>query len=471
MKKYRMFFIGISIFITGMLWAQTNVEVPVPNAVISALDTAELSAMTVKTEVRESEQEKELNVIRFGLDDEIIEMLDDFIKNETYYYLDEFYELFLRTKSISLREKIISYFTAAEDDRLSDYALEILEDPFDTRTSTVTLLFKYATTVDLKEAAPIARQLLENDHTEYFDSALSALAEIGSAEDAVFLAEYLDRDDLTIVQQQSVMKALGNLKAVETWDALVAITQDEDRNSFVRMYAAEAIGAMEKDESVPVLAELFESTDPNFRASVVKGLSHYPGNETAEAVIIEAVRDSHYKVRLEAVAAVKELQITAAIPYVVYRAKNDPESAVKYACYDTLGASGTAEGMDYLVSLMKEPNIGDTAKSKAAEAIIKYGDTAAVNTVIALARETLADDKKKTLRYALGKLFASTENPAFAEICREYLQSQDVATAGTGLDIYAKNKFPSVTADVQAMADAEKESANRTKARKILDRD
>ena len=80
MKKYRMFFIGISIFITGMLWAQTNVEVPVPNAVISALDTAELSAMTVKTEVRESEQEKELNVIRFGLDDEIIEMLDDFIK-------------------------------------------------------------------------------------------------------------------------------------------------------------------------------------------------------------------------------------------------------------------------------------------------------------------------------------------------------------------------------------------------------
>mgnify|MGYP006394619333 CR=1 FL=1 len=38
------------------------------------------------------------------------------------------------------------------------------------------------------------------------------------------------------------MKALGQIKAVETWDKLVEVIQNEDENTYVRMYAAEAIG-------------------------------------------------------------------------------------------------------------------------------------------------------------------------------------------------------------------------------------
>ena len=63
------------------------------------------------------------------------------------------------------------------------------------------------------------------------------------------------------------------------------------------------------------------------------------------------------------------------------------------------------------------------------------------------------------------------ENSAFADICREYLASTDVATVGTGLDIYERNRFPSVRQEVEAIANAEKNSSNKTKAKKILDRD
>ena len=71
----------------------------------------------------------------------------------------------------------------------------------------------------------------------------------------------------------------------------------------------------------------------------------------------------------------------------------------------------------------------------------------------------------------MGKVFAAQENAGFAEICGEYLAHKDVATVGTGLDIYARNKFPSVPQTVREIADGEKDSANRTKARKILDRE
>lgn len=469
MKRY--FLITFFILLSFQFVFATETPSILETDVVIKSATSTDSKNSESKEERESEKEKEINILKFGLDEEISTMLDDFMKEKTYLYLDEVLDLFERSKNVALREKIITYFTQAKDLRLSEYALEILEDPFDTKKSTVSLLFKYASELKIKEAGAFARTLLENDNTDYFDSALSAMAVLGTPDDAVFLAEYLEREDLSTAQQQSVMKALGNIKAVETWDALVEIAKDENKNSFVRMYAVEAIGAMERPETVSVLIKLYETTDPNLRTSIIKGLAHYPNDKEAVQVIIESIRDSHYKVRLESISAIKEMKLADAIPYVLYRAKKDPEASVKYACYTVLGELNSKEGEEYLASILTDKKQGDTSKIKASEVLIKYGDSSSVNKVIELAKSTLTDDKKKPLRYALGKVFANTENSSLAEICLEYLNSKDAATVGTGLDIFAKNKFPSVRAEVQKIADAEKTSANRTKARKILDRE
>ena len=49
------------------------------------------------------------------------------------------------------------------------------------------------------------------------------------------------------------MKVLGKLQALSTWEKLCEICQDEEENSFVRMYAAEAIGNMKLPDSIPIL--------------------------------------------------------------------------------------------------------------------------------------------------------------------------------------------------------------------------
>ena len=138
------------------LSAQDSSLVPEPRGVLTSN-----SPEDKKTE--ESEREKEINTLNYGLDTEIIAMLDEFTANKTFYYLDELEVILERTRSVSLREKIITYFTDAEDGRLADYALEIIEDPFDTRNSTVALLFKYASKLKIEEAAPLAKKLLEED--------------------------------------------------------------------------------------------------------------------------------------------------------------------------------------------------------------------------------------------------------------------------------------------------------------------
>ena len=63
--------------------------------------------------------------------------------------------------------------------------------------------------------------------------------------------------------------------------------------------------------------------------------------------------------------------------------------------------------------------------------------------ILELADECLKDDKRKDLRYAIGKELAKYENSAYDEICIKYLSSKDSTTQSLGLDMYKTNKFSS----------------------------
>ena len=407
------------------------------------------------------------DTFRYGVSPEIVSLLQKCIDNDDPRFADDVYDLFHTTRASQVREKIFEYFTHFEDPCLEDYAVEVLDDPYDTKNSTVEAVFRYVSAVKCKEALPAVLALLDTDSDAYFQAALTTLGEIGGPEEAQYLASYIDRDDLTVPQKQALSRVLGKLHAVETWPKLAAIAQNEDENVFVRMYAAEAIGAMQKSESIPILAELYESSDPNLRQYVIKGLAYYPESGEAKAVVVQGIRDEHYKVRLESIAAVKKLKFTEAAPYLIYRAKNDKEKVVKNACYDALAALGTKDGNAYLIEVVADAKSGDTAKADAAKALAAQG-TAGEKEIISLAEATLKDDKRKQLRYALGKLFAQYARAGYADICRDFLLSKDAATVSLGLDMYAKAKYASASSAVASLANDKKSGANGARARKML---
>lgn len=412
------------------------------------------------------------DTLKFGMEDDIIELLNDFVKNEDVRFVDEVYDLFYVTKNIAVREKILEYFTKLKDPCLENFALEILDDPYEQKKSTVDAVFKYIQAVKTKEALPVVLKLVESEDENYFTDALTTLGEIGGPKEAVFLSEYLEREDLSLAQRQQLVKVLGKIKAVETYDKLVEVAQDEDENTFIRMYSAEAIGSMGKKEAVKVLVKLYEDTDPKLRCSVVKGLSNFKENDEAKKTVIEAIRDSHVTVRLEAIEACKKNDYKEAVPYLVYRLEKDKEDSVKKKCYPAIASLNTKEGNDYLVKLITDKKVADTPKSRVAAALLEYNN-AGTDEIIALARETLKDDRRKPLRYALGKEFAKYKRNEFSSICKDYLDSKDTATQGTGLDIYSKGRYPDVLPVVrqiilESAKNPLKKNANAEKAKKIL---
>ncbi|WP_428771742.1 HEAT repeat domain-containing protein [Treponema sp. HNW] len=426
-------------------------------------------ALVFSADDEKTQDEKRKDTLLYGLESEVINLVDTLIKEENGDFLSDVHTVFTSAKSTALKDKIIMYYTEFKYEGLRDYALGILEDPYDEKKSTVILLMKYAQKLKIAEAAAFLRSIIESENEDFFESAVNALGEVGSAEDASFLAE-LFSGDLSLIQKQSVVKALGKLRAEETWDALVEAAENEDENAFVRMYAAEAIGNIRPEDASAILLRLFDSTDPNLRRYVVKGFTHNTSDE-ARSVLYAALKDNHYKVRMEAVSAVKEQKLTEAAPSLLYRAKNDSESAVKYACFDVLAFFADKGGIDYMIGLLKDEKKGDALKAKIAASFLKYEVKDGTEVVIELALKTAGDDKKKNLRYALGKEFARYENKVFEPVCEAYLKSSDAATKGTGLDIYKKNPYPALKGLVQEIADDNKASSIRTKAKALLDRE
>ncbi len=415
----------------------------------------------------QTQRERRQDILRFGLESDITELLSTLIRDKNSEFTPLILELFDTTKSTAAREKILDYCIAVEEDGLKEYAVAILEDPYDERKSLVNMVFRYAGELKIAEAAEPIRELLKNENEDYQDIAIRTLGRIGGSESAVFLSEYLDRD-LSLAMRQTLVRALGELKAVDTWDKLVELAENDDENTYVRMYAAEAIGQMEKPESADILIELFSSADPNLRAAIIRGLSWYDTSE-AKSVILDAFRDNHYKVRLEAANAAEKLKMTEAVSHLIYRGKNDPEQTVKLKCFETIAVIGTKEAVDYLVSVIADEKMSDTLRAKAAAVMLEHNFDTGIDSVLAAAEKNLGDDKKKNLRYALGREFAKYENPRLADICSQYMASKDVSTAGIGLDIYAKNRFPSLTATVESIAGDEKRGALYRKAKNILE--
>ena len=430
------------------------------------IDQEKAAAAAEKDETPQDE-ENNRNTIRYGLPSEISTLLDTLLKNDDPRFTEEIYDLFQVTKNSTIKEKVLKYFTKAEDPCLEDYAVDLLNDPYDESNAVVKATFQYVSAVKTTAAIPAVITLVESENENYFNDAIATLGDIGGPEEAMFLVEYLERDDLSDAQRQTLMRNCGKMHAVETWDKLVDILNNDDENAFVRMYAAESLGLMEVEKSVPVLVEHFDETDPNLRQYVIKGLSHFPDVVEAKATIIQGIRDEHWRVRQEAIRTVKECDIKDAIPYLIYRAKNDSEKVIKEDSYTSIAALNTNEGNDFLIAQLQDKKVADGTKKKIVEVLLKE-DHAGENEVIELAKSVATDDKRKDLRYAIAKEMVKNYKSSYDEVAALYLQSKDSTTISLGLDMYKQKKSSSLEAYVNTIANEKKSSSNKTRAQKLL---
>jgi len=422
------------------------------------------------------EIEKARQALQYGLESEILEVVNKVDKKDFETLQGDFNRLFTETKSPAVREGLFGLYQKYEDAQLTEAAVAVLEDYEAQQRTLIKAALSYLAAVK-PELTPALNEALQNILTqntaEYGAETVSVLGEIGSDETASFLAGYFDSltiDDAKqeLILKQTIMAALEKLHSEDTRDFLLERAQDENENVYVRSSAIAGLAQMGNPDIVPLLAAFFEQPEPQLREAAIRGAASFDTDETRQ-VILQGFKDSYYKVRLEALKTVQETAMREAAPYVLYRAKYDPTDVVRFAAVETLAVLNTAEGNIWLAETFRDSKKGEKLRVTILSAVLKHNSTALAADLDTVVLATVRENKQKKLRYEFGKEIAKIENTATAEICKAFLQSDDVLTKSIGLDMFKTNTPADARVLVEAIAQDEKQGALQRRARRLLE--
>ena len=422
------------------------------------------------------EIEKARQALQYGLESEILEVVNKVDKKDFETLQGDFNRLFTETKSPAVREGLFGLYQKYEDAQLTEAAVAVLEDYEAQQRTLIKAALSYLAAVK-PELTPALNEALQNiliqNTAEYGAETVSVLGEIGSDETASFLAGYFDSltiDDAKqeLILKQTIMAALEKLHSEDTRDFLLERAQDENENVYVRSSAIAGLAQMGNPDIVPLLAAFFEQPEPQLREAAIRGAASFDTDETRQ-VILQGFKDSYYKVRLEALKTVQETAMREAAPYVLYRAKYDPTDAVRFVAVETLAVLNTAEGNIWLAETFRDSKKGEKLRVTILSAVLKHNSTALAADLDTVVLATVRENKQKKLRYEFGKEIAKIENTATAEICKAFLQSDDVLTKSIGLDMFKTNTPADARVLVEAIAQDEKQGALQRRARRLLE--
>ena len=418
-------------------------------------------------------ESKRRDVLKYGLEPDIVDLVQTLQTEKNTDYTADLTALFESTRSVAVKNSILALFAEENVDALKPKALSILDDPFDEPKDLVRQILAYVSKVDIKDAAPQVRKLVESENGDFRDSAIQTLGKIGSADDAQYMIGLMDSDipgdeKQRLIVRQNIMAALGDMKAVEIRGKLVDIAKDKDENAVIRASAATALGKMENPEDAPTLIALFGEADPMLRTASIAALGSMKTPE-AKATILEGFKDSYYKVRIEALGAAEKQQLTEAIPYVRYRAKTDPVPAVRIRAFETLGKFDDAESRAWLLTLVTADSCPDADRAKASDVLFSSDYPCDFTALEQAILATFKDDKKIKLRYEFGKVLSKKKDPRPEAIANAFIASKDTITRSIGLDFYEKNHYGSMTDAVKAIAADEKQGALGKRAKRLLE--
>ena len=440
-------------------------------------DAQKIEIEKSKDEKQELDEiEKARQALQYGLESEIIEVVNKVDKRDFETLQSDFNRLFTETKNSTVREGLFGLYQKYENTQLTESAITILEDYEAKQRTLIKAALSYLAAVkpELTPALNEALQkILTQDTAEYGPETISVLGEIGGDEEATFLTAYFDSltiDDAKqeLILKQTIMAALEKLHSEDTHDFLLERAQDENENIYVRSSAIAGLAQMGNPDIIPLLIEFFEQQEPQLREAVIRGVATFDTAETRK-LILQGFKDSYYKVRLEALKAAQKTKMQEAAPYALYRAKYDPTDAVRFAAVETLTMLNTAEGNTWLSETFRDSKKSEKLRVTILSSTLKHNPAVLAADLDTVVLATVTDKKQKKLRYEFGKEIAKVENTVTAEICKAFLQSDDVLTKSIGLDMFKTNAPADARAFVEAIAQDEKQGALQRRARRLLE--
>ncbi len=438
--------------------AQEAAPAAAPDAKAESAAKAEAAA--------KADAEKRLSTIRYGIEGQVIELLDALKAEKNTDYAEELLAAFDSATSDKLRIAVLEYCAALDLRAAEDRALGIVKARDSHADALVDAALGYATALRSARMLESAVEILGNEEKRFTPAAIRLLGAAGKAREARALLEAYEREGVEKDTKEAIVKALGALKAVEAFDLLAGIASSEESTKALRMYACEALGAMGDERAVTILIKAAAGSDPHVRAQAIEALGAF-SSDSAVSAVREGLRDSHVLPRAAAVRAAASGKDAGAVPFLEYKASYDPEKTVREASLKALASIGGDRALDYLSSFLAEAKHGSAYRAVALGCLIERGrpeDRAkAVDIVKAASLE-----KEKSLYQAFARAIIKVDAAEASGFIDILLADKDFSTRLGAIAWIERNRARGHEEALRSMAAGDANEAVRKRAAQAL---
>ena len=329
------------------------------------------------------------NTLLYGIDSEVISLLDDLQDENNKDLFSEITDQFEHTSNIKLKKRIIEYFIALESNEIEDQVLDILyNDPVNEELILASL--SYVQDFKIMDSESVLDSLVNDTRSAVAISAVKTIGELGLKERIPLLKELFEDDNTSDGLQSEILLALGKLKDESSLDLLIDLLEDPDEDRSNRWYACAALGEIQGERAFSAVKNALDDNDTILRTYAIAAAAKFTYPEVENILIHEGLRDSFWKVRLTAIEQIEKHMYRNAGGALRYKAAKDPENKIRERAVVALGTIGGAENFDFLKEMMLDEKESHSLRTAAA---VGSGDHRPAHGRRALARD---DDRGRT---------------------------------------------------------------------------
>lgn len=423
---------------------------------------------SVYSQDQESEHQRRLDVLRYGIETQVIELINTLKSEKNKDYAEELLPIFDSVTSPRLRSAILDYYGLLELDVADSRAAKIIATRDELSDSLVGSAFSYLLALKSDAALEHVRLILEDEERKYLGAAIKILGVSGTEDDVQILRALYESSSSDAAIKQEILLAFGKMRAKSSFELLASIASAEDEGKIERMYACTALGDLGDPRAVSILVKASVTGDPNVRANAIGALQNFEGKDVDNA-ILQGLRDQHIAPRAAAVKATEKRQIQAAIPFLEFRIKSDPERSIKDAAITSLASIGGKEGIEFLTLFLEDPKSPLVHRASAFVAILTHGsadDLERPMTVI----QTAATEKDKAVYLALARAAMASNATQVVRVARFLLSDSDHLIRLGAIAWAERNKAKELLPELNALAESDPVESLRKRVSTTIER-
>jgi len=458
---------GLKVLLLGMLLLLILVVQP-----LAAQETSKAEEGATK----EAEEEEEISLeeqrkltIKYGIDSQILELISQLENQKNEDYLPELEELFSTTSNTNIKASIVGLFDSLENDSIVDKAFEQLKAYDDLEADFVLVLIHYIDNYQTDSITDVLFEMLDDPRTEVASAALKAIGESEREQYAQKLLELYEDQLFRDALKAPLITALGDLGDSKAFDMLDRIVSDEDQSKSLRWRACLALGKIGGEKAFESVSQLLNDDDPILRSYAVSALGYFDQSGTVD-ILIDALRDGMWRVRVQAAEALGRRQADEALDILKYKAEYDPDIRnVRLTAVRAIGKLDNSEGYNFLRELYNSQKTPAGLRTAAIKILVEEDLKNSLDVINEVFEEEWGKDKSSILDYTC-KMLSTKESSRLAPLYKKMLNHPShINLLYYGLRGVRLNKVGSLQAEVEDLTAKNVSRGVQSLAKKVLE--